>query len=73
MVGLGRVQRQVRRCLIAHNGPVPFSELLAWAYLNRRPHRCRVYFALQRFGRNVGFGMWAPNAELADQIFPNKH
>jgi len=64
----GRVQRQVLRCLVAHVDPVPFSELLAWAYLNRRPHRRRVYFALKRYGSSPKRGWWAPNAALMARI-----
>ena len=68
----GRVQKQVLRALVAHAGPVKFGILLDWAYLTRRPHRRRVYFALKRYGTNVGRGLWAPNAELADRISPKK-
>ena len=72
MSRVGRVQRQVRRCLVAHNGPVPFAELLVWTYHDRRPWRWRVYLALKRYGVNVGRGLWAPNAELAETISPKK-
>jgi hypothetical protein len=55
----GRVQRHVRRCLIAADGPVPFSELMAWAFEGRqRPWRLSVYRALWRYGVNVRRGWW---------------
>jgi hypothetical protein len=70
----GRIQRQVRRALIASDGqPVTFAELTNWSYAgNRRPWRWPIYRALKRWGTNVGYGKWAPNAELADQIRPPK-
>jgi hypothetical protein len=65
----GRVQTQVRRCLIAAGGkPVRFSELMAWSYLRRRPWRVPVYAALKRYAVNVGYGRWRPNPELMARI-----
>jgi hypothetical protein len=52
---------------------VSFAELTSWAYLNRRPWRLPIYRALCRYATNVGFGMWAPNADLAELISPKKH
>jgi hypothetical protein len=55
----GRIQRQVRRCLIAAEGPVQFAELVAWAYAGgRRPWRSPIYCALERYGVNVRRGWW---------------
>ena len=68
MFRVGRVQRQVRRCLIAHNGPVPFSELLDWAYLNRRPWRWQVHRAVKRYGTSPKRGWWQANPELMRKI-----
>jgi hypothetical protein len=64
----GRIQRQVRRCLIAAAGPVQFS-VLDWAYAgDRRQWRWPIYQILKRWGVNVGRGLWAPNTELARLI-----
>jgi hypothetical protein len=65
MSRVGRIQRQVRRRLVAADGPVQFSELVAWSYAgDRRPWRWPIYRALRRWGVNVGRGWWAPNDEL---------
>jgi len=66
----GRIQRQVRRALIAANGePVPFGELVEWAYAGgRRAWRLPVYRALARWGTNVGRGQWRANDELMARI-----
>ena len=66
---VGRVERQVRRCLIAGGDVVPFSDLIAWSYAGgRRPWRWTIYKALKRFGVNIGRGRWAPNDALAKLI-----
>jgi hypothetical protein len=39
----GRVQRLVRRRLIAAAGPVRFEELIDWSYAGRRPWRWPIY------------------------------
>jgi hypothetical protein len=69
---IGRVQRRVRRALVAGGGqPVPFSALISWSYLSRRAahwQRWSIYRAPRRWGVNVGRGLWAPNAELMRRI-----
>jgi hypothetical protein len=42
---------------------------MQWSYVgDRRPWRWSVYLALRHCGVNVGYGRWAPNAELARLI-----
>src|SRR5262245_10619983 len=63
--GPGRIQRQVRRALIAAGGePVPFSELRDWCYVGRRPWYWPIHRALKLYGVNVRRGWWQPNDEL---------
>src|SRR5262245_58584383 len=51
MQRVGRIQRQVRRRLVAAAGPVSFEELVNWAYAgDRRPWRWPIYRALKRWG-----------------------
>jgi hypothetical protein len=62
---VGRISRQVRRCLVAADGPVPFSDLMEWSYVNRQPWRWPIYRALKRWGEPAGRrGYWQANAEL---------
>jgi hypothetical protein len=45
--------------------------LLEWSYLRDEPkrwHRKSMYRALKRWGVNVGYGKWAPNADLMKRI-----
>jgi hypothetical protein len=67
---VGRVQKQIRRSLIAAAGsPVHFSDLMdrAYARSNRR-WRWPIYRALKRYGVNVGRGLWGPGPELAARL-----
>jgi hypothetical protein len=69
----GRIQRQVRRCLIAaHGNPVYFDQLVEWSYFGRHVRRAPIYRALKKYAVNVGYGKWAPNADLAECISPKK-
>jgi hypothetical protein len=73
---IGRVQRQVRRALIAKGAPVSIQDLLAWCYpaakQHPRWHRTNVHRALPRWAISLGRipnrrgrpSLWAPNAEL---------
>ena len=64
---VGRVQRQVRRALIAGGGrPVPFGVLAHWCYPRVRElgwRRWSIYRALKRWGVNVGVGLWGLRGE----------
>ena len=77
---VGRVQKAVRRALIASNGkPVSTSEIMAWAFprLDGRygsgswrywsAHRAARKFAV-RAGKQGHSIVWAPNAALMKQI-----
>jgi hypothetical protein len=74
---IGRVQRQVRRALVANNcKPLSIGELLAWCYPaasgHPRWHRWSIHRALPKFavplGRNSGRQgrpmIWSPSAEI---------
>ena len=76
----GRVQKAVRRALIASDGkPVSTSEIMAWAFprLDGRyghgswrywsAHRSARKFAV-RVGKRGGTVVWAPRPELLRQI-----
>jgi hypothetical protein len=66
---VGRIARQVRRCLIVGGDEVQFSDLVAWCYCNCRPWRWPIYRALKRYGVPAGQrGWWRPNDELARLI-----
>jgi hypothetical protein len=80
-VRVGRVCRQIRRCLIAHNGrPVLINDLLDYCYAGSREHPHwhyrnvhralpRYAICLGRFGCGSGrSGIYAPRPELARLI-----
>jgi hypothetical protein len=78
MFGIGTIQRRTKHALIARwPEPARVSDLLEYSYPRvdapKRWHRKSMYRALRRWGVNVGRGLWAPNAELAEQISPKKH
>jgi hypothetical protein len=70
----GRIGRQVQRCFVNSGGAaVPFDELTAWAYCNRRSWRWPIYRALKRYGEPTGKRGWfRPNAELLAKIRGNE-
>jgi hypothetical protein len=73
---LGRIQRQIRRALIAAGGmPVRTRELLRWCYPQAKQfewrHRSSVHRAVHRFAVNLKRGLWAPNDELAARLRRN--
>ena len=63
----GRVERQVRRCLVAHDGIASMTDLRAWCYLGQPCQRWQYWSikrALRRLGaRKIGragrAGIWA--------------
>ena len=61
--GHGRIQRQCRRCLIAHNGAASIRTLRAWAYPGepcKRWHRWSIVRALAKLGaKRIGWGLYA--------------
>ena len=73
---VGRVQRQVRRALVAVSAPVSIQDLLAWCYpaTKQHPqwHRTNVHRALPRFAISLGRiphergrpCVWIPRPEL---------
>jgi hypothetical protein len=67
---VGRVQKQIRRSLIAAAGePVRFSDFMDRAYArSSRRWRWPIYRALKKYGVNVGRGLWAPNDALMARI-----
>jgi hypothetical protein len=69
----GRIQRQIRRALIAAGGmPVRTGHLLRWCYpyVNQFEwrHRSSMHRAAHRFAVNIKVGLWGPNAELLARI-----
>jgi hypothetical protein len=79
MYGLGPVERQCRRALIAkYPHPITVRDLMAWSYSGAEPkywHRRAVHRAIKKFGIVVGktgnngrANLWMPNAELERQI-----
>jgi hypothetical protein len=79
---VGRVQRQVRRALVAAGGrPLSTTDLLRWSYPHLRRFECWRCQAVRRaapkyavpVGRRRSRGlpiMWAPNAKLLRLIAP---
>jgi hypothetical protein len=67
----GRISRQVRRRLVAANGPLKFSEFVEWSYIGRRAWRWPIYRALKRWGEPAGRrGYWQANSELRKLLKP---
>src|SRR5947207_1587805 len=62
----GRIARQCRRCLIAHDGLATMRELRAWCYVaqpRQHWHQTNIYRALRKLGvRRIGWGMYATHA-----------
>ena len=80
---VGRVFRQIRRCLIANGGkPVLIGDLLDYCYPGSRVHphwhRTSIHRALPRYAVLIGRmgcgrgrpGVYGPNAELMRRIRP---
>ena len=62
---LGKRQKLIRRAFIANDGqPLTFRELRDWAFPRNHNHpawhKKSMWLALQRFGRRIGWGLWAP-------------
>jgi hypothetical protein len=65
----GRIQKQVRRCFVAHGGkPLTSPDFLPWAYPQLAEyklwHRWSVRRALQKYAVPIGYcgraTLWAP-------------
>jgi hypothetical protein len=55
---VGRIQKQIRRCLIALNRPATIRDLLSWCYprlTEFKPwHRTNVHRAVLKFAKPIG-------------------
>ena len=74
---VGKVQRGVRRALIASDGaPLLTRDLLQWAFVREARYKVRHYSSLHRaaprfavkLGRCGKGNLWAPRPELLRQI-----